>query len=451
MNAIYQHFAEGFARAADSGFDGCRIGAELKFPLVKADGTAADLDTLLAFWRYLSTIGWKSIEDRVTGSIAGARKPGPYNDTIASCETGYCKTEFSLAHVGDLFELEEAVEELRGEIQPFAAEHGVRFLAYGIQPITPPGKNLLFKKERSCFWDKAVPSNHHIPAREGDDVHLFTVNAGSHVHLSLDPDNCVRAVNVLNGFAGPQIALTAHSPVWKGRVDDHFQCVNEMLWDWWEPARGRCGVPDEPFESLEHYVRSIASLAPIFVKREAGPVILRDYQAFAEYYAASRPAGETLSGESVAVVPQAEDISVHNSCYWYTARISRYFTVENRVFDQQPPDELCTAAALTLGLGSALDEAWDVVSRHPWPALREARVAACRRDGNGNGEFAEVWKLARQMLDVARLGLSRRGLGEETFLDPLFARLASQQSPAALAADLFQRRGVEGLIDSLTI
>lgn len=451
MKAVYQHFTEGFARAAGCGADGCRIGAELKFPLVKLDGTAADLDTVLAFWRYLAEIGWEPIEDRVTGSLAGARKAGPYNDTIASCETGYCKTEFSLAHVGDLFELDEAISRLRGEIGPFAAEHGVRFLGYGIQPVTPPGKDLLFKKERSCFWDKAVPSNEHIPPEEGDDVYLFTVNAGSHVHLSLGPEDCVRAVNVLGGLAGPQIALMAHSPVWKGRVDDRFQCVSEMLWDWWKPAQGRSGVPDEPFSSLDHYVRAVQSLPPIYVKREGGPVILRDYRAFSDYYAAAQPAGETLAGRKVELVPRAEDIGVHNSCYWYTARISRYFTVENRVFDQQPPDELATAAALTLGLASALDEAWDEVSRHPWPVLRELRLAACRAAVNGDADHYDLWDLAGRMLDVARLGLVRRELGEESFIEPLFARLRRRQAPAACAAAAFQERGVRGLIDALTL
>ena len=150
MTDIYQHFVDGFRQAvASRKFRERRIGAELKFPLVKSDGTAADLETVRQFWRYLGRNGWETIEDRVTGQISGARIAGPYNDSIAACETGFCKTEFSLAHVGNLFELSEMIAALRKELKPFSEEHDVHFLGYGIQPITPPSGSLLFKKERN--------------------------------------------------------------------------------------------------------------------------------------------------------------------------------------------------------------------------------------------------------------------------------------------------------------
>ena len=228
MSQIYDQFIQGFRTAiASREYSERRVGAELKFPLVNPDGTAVDLETVQALWRYLVGNGWEVIEDPVTGQIAGAKIAGPYNDTVASCETGYCKTEFSLAHVANLFELSESIQALRKELAPFAREHDVRFLGYGIQPLTPPSQDLLFKKARSCFWEQALPSNQRIPRERGDDVHLFTVNAGSHVHVSIGPENAVRAVNVLNGFAGAQIALTAHSPIWQGRRDTRYLCVNE--------------------------------------------------------------------------------------------------------------------------------------------------------------------------------------------------------------------------------
>ncbi|MCP4645013.1 MAG: hypothetical protein GY851_31515, partial [bacterium] len=194
------------------------------------------------------------------------------------------------------------------------------------------------KKERSSFWDTVFPSNHVIPPDEGDDVHLFTVNAASHVHVSLPEEEAIKAVNVLNGFAGAQIALMANSSVWRGRVDEDHRCVAERFWDWWRPAQGRIGVPETPFAGVSHYVQSVAQLKPVYVKRDGKPVILRDYDSFAEYYADPSPEGRDLSGACVPLVPSPKDIETHNSCYWYNARISRYYTVENRVCDQQPPD-----------------------------------------------------------------------------------------------------------------
>ena len=452
MSQIYQQFIDGFHEAvALREFRERRIGAELKFPLVELDGRAVPLETVRALWRFLVGNGWDAIKDPVTGQLAGAKIAGPYNDSIAACETGYCKAEFSLAHVSNLFELTESIEALRRELAPFTAEHDVRFLAYGIQPITPPSQELLFKKARSCFWEQALPSNTHISPEDGDDVHLFTVNAGSHVHVSIEPEDAARAVNVLNGFAGAQIALTAHSPVWQGRCDEDYLCVNEKLWDWWEPAEGRVGVPVQPFEDLEDYVRTIENLAPIYVQRDGQPILLPEYKSFADYYGSHGATGRTLQGETVEVTPSPEDIRLHNSCYWYTARISRYFTVENRVFDQQPPEELESAAALTLGLVSAADAAWAELSQYSWASLRHARELACRDGLEGATEEFTLEELAGRMLQVAEQGLSKRGLGEEKYLAPLWENLRQRCCPGLRAKAIFNARGVKGIVEQLAL
>ena len=452
MSQIYRQFLDGFRTAVTSReYSERRIGAELKFPLVNPDGSAVALETVQALWRYLVASGWQVIEDPLTGQIAGAKVAGPYNDTIAACETGFCKTEFSLAHVANLFELTESIDALRAQLTPFTQEHNVRFLGYGIQPLTPPSQELLFKKARSCFWEQALPSNQHIPPADGDDVHLFTINAGSHVHVSIGPDNAARAVNVLNGFAGPQIALTAHSPIWQGRRDERYLCVNEKLWDWWEVAKGRVGVPARPFKDLEDYVRTIENLAPIYVKRSGQPVLLPEFEAFGDYYSADSATGRSLEGEAVPLVPKPDDIRVHNSCYWYTARISQYFTVENRVFDQQPPDQLESAAALTLGLVTAASAAWEELARYSWASLRHAREVACRDGLDGATDEFTLADLAGRMLQVADYGLSQRRLGEEKYLEPLRENLRQRSCPATRAKAIFDNSGIDGIVEQLSL
>ena len=452
MSQLYAQFIDGFRTAvASREFSGRRIGAELKFPLVNRDGTAAPLEKLRGLWRYLVENGWEAIQDPVTGQLAGAQQAGNYNDTLASCETGYCKTEFSLAHVGNLFELTDAIAALRQQLAPFAQEQDVRLLGYGIQPVTPPSKDLLFQKARSCFWDQALPSNRRIPREQGDDSHLFTVNAGSHVHVSIEPEEAARAVNVLAGFAGPQIALTAHSPIWQGRRDEEYLCVNEKLWDWWKAAEGRCGVPLKPFGDLEDYVGTIERLAPIFVQREGQPILLPDFDAFGAYFNSTEAMGRSLQGEVVPLVPRLEDLRLHNSCYWYTARVSQYFTVENRVFDQQPPHRLELASALTLGLVSALDAAWEELSQYSWTALREARESACREGLDGSTAEFTMAELAGRMLEIATFGLQQRRLGEEKYLEPLGESLRQRTCPAREAVAIFERAGIAGLVEQLAL
>ncbi len=449
---IRDQFIEQFHRAlAGRRDDGRRIGAELKFPLVNHDGSAAGRATVDALWSYLAERGWCPVTDAGTGRVVGCTRPGEQNDHVAGCETGYCKTEFSLAHVADLNELERLVESLRADLAPFAKTHEVRFLGYGIHPVTAPGKALVLKKVRASVWDRAVPSNRCIVKEDGDDVHLFTVNAGSHVHLSVGMEEAVRAVNVLCGLAGPQIALAAHSNVWRGALDAQYKAVSEVLWDWWAPARERSGVPLEPFTSLAHYADCIARMRPIYAKRDGAPIVLTGYGTFAEYYGLSAAEGRDLEGRPVPIIPAPEDLDLHNSCYWYTARISRYFTVENRVFDQQPPGALLAPAALSLGLVSALDEAEEQLGQYGWDSLRAARESACRDALAGQLDGGPLTDAVRDMLAVARDGLRRRRLGEERFLEPLEQRLQTGRCPADDVADQFTAGGMEALMETRSI
>lgn len=448
MDKIYDYFVDGFGNAiAQQNCGERRIGAELKFPLVNSDGTAASFETVCVLWDYLGSNGWQPVEDKMTGRVIGAKRKGQLNDTVAGCETGYCKTEFSLAHVGNLFNMEKQINQLREELKPFCKESGVNFLCYGIQPVTPPSKKLMMKKARTSPWVKAFGANQHITENDGDDVHLFTINAASHVHISTSLEEAVDAVNVLNGFSGPQIALTANSNIWQNKIDPDYKCVAEKFWDWWMPNSNRVGIPSKPFEDIKDYVHTIANFKPVYVTRNGKPIILKKYKTFDEYYKKVRAVGIDADGKEVSFTPEKSDIDLHNSCYWYNARISRYYTVENRVNDQQPPDALLCVSALTLGLISALAEAKEELSSYDWQTLRQMRQIACQYGLHGRKDTIRLIRLALRMLIIARLGLLRRGLGEEKFLKPLEKRLCDFECPADQAADLFRNGGVSMLVE----
>jgi glutamate--cysteine ligase len=447
MDPILEHFVKGFEKVlAGRKTGGRRIGAELKFPLVNEDGTSVDRETVDALWQYLVRRGWKPDVDAVTGEVVGARKPGPENDTIASCETGYSKTEFSLAHVANLHELRQSTDELQQELRGFTDERGAFFLCHGIHPVTPPSKRLMMRKVRASVWDDVYPGNSHVPPEDGQNIHLFTVNAASHVHVSTSTEESVQAVNVLTGYSGAQIALTAHSGVWKGRVDPDYKCVAEKFWDWWIPEGGRVGVPERPLDDLADYVKVVASFRPIYVTRKGVPYLPEGYASFADYYAGRSATGRTLDGERVELAPEPSDIDTHSTCYWWNARITHYYTVENRVNDEQPPADLLCIPALTLGLVSALPEATEALRARDWDVLRESREAACRDALAGFVGGVELRDLAQEMLDLAKLGLKRRGLGEEEFLEPLGRRLAERECPADQTVRLFATGGAESLV-----
>ena len=142
---------------------------------------------------------------------------------------------------------------------------------------------------------------------------------------------------------------------------------------------------------------------------------------------------------------------MHNSFYWFTARISRYFTVENRLCDQQVPGNLACPAALSLGLLKALPEAQEELKQFQWSTLKLMREAAMREGLDAEVKGIELADMAKKMLDLAILGLERRGLGEEVYLEPLKQRLISKQNPAVKASEIFNQGGIKALIKARDI
>ena len=188
------------------------------------------------------------------------------------------------------------------------------------------------------------------------------------------------------------------------------------------------------------------NLSPVFVYRHEEPILINHYSSFADYFGNSQAVGYRLSGEEIEISPLPEDVKLHNSFYWFTARISRYFTIENRLWDQQPPRDLICPAALSLGLLSALSEAQEELNQYNWSTLRLMREAALQEGLEGMVEGIAIADLTKRMLEIATLGLKRRGLGEEKFLESVKQRLLLRQNPATVAGKLFNKGGITALI-----
>ncbi|MDY7033067.1 MAG: glutamate-cysteine ligase family protein [Thermodesulfobacteriota bacterium] len=438
-----------------------RIGAELKFPLVNLKGEAAKLEDVKSLWKHLEENGWEPIIDPYAKGVVGARKEGEKNHSIASCETGFCKTEFSLAHVETLHTLQEDIDDLREVLREFSERNDVIFLCYGIQPFTHPGKELLMKKSRNIFWDRLFKTNNIIPEEEGTDVLLFTVSASSQVHVDVKREEAIDALNVFNGLSGAQIALTANSNVWKNHIDSQYKSVGEIFWDLWLTNHpGRFGVPERKFRNMEEYLLHLMEFPPVYVKRGEDTIGLPHCPSFKEFYSCSgemggchkkrelkNQCGLSADGKPVSVRADQMDFDQHLTFFWHNARISPYFTLENRVNDQQPPGDILVISALTLGIMENLDGAKSLMDSYPWELLREMRFCAIREGLSGKVAGISLSDISSAMLKIAEAGLRKRGFGEQKYLDPLWERLQQQICPADMAAEIFRSGGAEGLVE----
>jgi glutamate--cysteine ligase len=153
----------------------------------------------------------------------------------------------------------------------------------------------------------------------------------------------------------------------------------------------------------------------------------------------------------MAVHKEVQDLDQHFTFFWHNARLSRYYTLENRINDQQPPDDIMTIPALTLGIMENLNEAVSLINEYPWEMLQEARLEAARSGLKATVRNIPIAEISRSSVEVAEKGLKKRGLGEEVYLTKLSRRIQEGRCPADYAADIFNESGPRGLVEHMRI
>ncbi len=424
-----------------------RVAVELKFPVViRTTGGAAPSKGVQALWQHLAEQGWQAIRDAHTEKTVGARRDSGDGTDVLSSATGYCVIELSVAPEASLDRLRRRVRDNLEPVLSFCREQGLALLGHGIHPVTAPDPDLLTGKARNAFWDDVFERRDQSAG-----VHMFTTTAANQAHVDISTEEATDAIIVFNGLAPAQIALNANSAVWGNEVDAHYKCVHEWFWDRWLPDEDRVGMPAEKPTSLEDYLQHLMSLQPVYVDRDGEPVMLPSCKTFAEFSKSDRAAGRKADGASVEVEPREKDLELHLTFCWHNARLSRYWTLENRVNCQQPPNALLVVGALTLGLAERLPEARKLVDGYDWEDLRAARVDAMRRGLCAQVEEQPITSLCGAMLEIASDGLRARGEKEQAYLSPLWRRLARAECPADSAARRFRRHGMEGLLDGFAV
>lgn len=427
------------------------VGAEIKFPIVKKDGSAIDYENLLELYDFLLKKGFKARKDPYSGDIKEVYREQRISEDVIGTETGFCKLELSIAPESNIFDLEKKYEEIKGYLIEFSKKKEIYFLCYGTQPLSPPGNNLRMGVGRHLYWEKLFGSNRVVSENKGSDVDLFTLNATCQAHVDLKREEIIKAFKTVNGFVPAQIALNGNSKIWKGDIDPRYKAVINMFWEWWLPDSGRVGIPPKPPESLKGYVELMANFSPVFIKRDGEYLSLPFYETFQDYFSEEKAQAEDVDGNIIKVKPEFKDILQHNTFFWHDIRISRYATLENRVNCQQPPGEQMVIPALTLGLVENLDKAKEFVDEFSWEEIQQSRLSAIENGLDGKIKGRPIIDMVQNMVDLAVEGLSNRGMNEEVFLSPLFERIRSRECPADKSVHLFHVGGIPNLVENLSL
>ncbi|WP_263247152.1 glutamate-cysteine ligase family protein [Saccharopolyspora rosea] len=451
-----------------------RVGLELEFPVVQRS-TARGLDRAAAqrLWHRFAALDptWTVVEEVATGAVTGVRRDAGDFEEHVNSDTGVCTVEVSLAPretVGAAVSDANAVLRRLGRV---LGEMGYVLLCAGIQPRTWSDPARKTQKD----WYLLLPRRWHFH-------HWFVPVASHQASVDVSPVEAARVVNALSGFAGVFTALTASSPVARGRVQPWKEMRN---WIWHErcarvPDReGRYtsnGIPPAPYPDIGAYVEHFWDSRLYFLTdlKTRGFEVLGD-RSFRDFLLSPRPVpARQVDGTRVRVEPDRSMLDRIHQYGWPAAklhyrfddatdldgvrdalvrrRMAEYFEehavhcyVENRSSGVAPQGEEGVGAALTVGLVERLDDAEAVLKSMSWDQWRGLWTQASEHGlAVGDSRWLDI---AGDLLELARAGLRGRGAGEEAFLDPLFARLARRETPADRMIAAFRSGGVSRLLD----
>ncbi|MFN3642039.1 MAG: glutamate--cysteine ligase [Gemmobacter sp.] len=299
------------------------------------------------------------------------------------------------------------------EVRAVAEPLGVRFLGLGAAPVwrhedmprMPKGRYRLMTD-----YMKTVGTH-------GLEMMYRTCTVQVNLDFASEAD-MVRKLRVALALQPVATALFASSPFFEGAPNGH-RSWRSRIWRGLDDSRtGMLPFAFEEGFGFQRYVDWVLDVPMYFVYRE-GRYINALGQSFRDFMAGRLPA---LPG----AVPTLSDWADHLTTVFPEARIKRY--IEMRGADAGDEAHLAALPAFWTGLMydvGALDAAWDLVRGWDAATREGLRVAASERALAGEAGGVRLLDVARAAVALAEAGLRARGLGEERFLAPLAAHVAT--------------------------
>ena len=373
----------------------------------------------------LTEFGWKPVVEN--GNVIALSGP---DGTISLEPAG--QFELSGAALETLHQTcAEAARHL-GQCKMIGDRLGLGFLGLGMWPDKKREDLPIMPKGRYGIMLNYMPKRGNL----GLDMMLRTCTIQVNLDYSSEAD-MVKKFRVGLALQPVATALFAYSPLTEGRPNG-FQSFRSHIWEDTDPDRtGMLPFVFEEGFGYERYLDYALDVPMYFVYRE-GEYIDVAGESFRAFLEGKLP---QLPGEK----PRLSDFVDHLSTIFPEVRLKSF--LEMRGADGGRWGRICALPALWVGLlydDQALQAAWDLVK--DWTieeriALRHAVPKTALKTPSPHG--GTVHDLAREVLDIAAAGLTRRGKlnsagdNEGGFLDPLHEVVASGMTPADRLLDKY--------------
>jgi gamma-glutamylcysteine synthetase len=445
-----------------------KIGVELEYLIVDAEGLAVKYPQMVQLWRELARFGWTIKKDYYTKKLIAVHK----GQDVIGTDYGVCLLELSLSPFQNLHQLKDKVNHCLSLVRQAAQKKSLLVLAYGIQPKSKLSAEYLSPK---AYCNLVTKNFLRVKKHRNNCLKWNTAIAANQVNIDLGISEATDALNVFNALSGLFIALCANSPIYQSKRGKHHEQRSFFIDQIPEPCfKFRMGLPQAAFKNLVDYFRETLKINPLFIQRDQQIIDLNENQkiSFDRYLHGKVWLGETVDGSLIKVNPDIDDLRLAQRFYWPEARLRygfkkdasltkflgvhqnnknlirflennlEFLYLEVRPCAAAPNGEETAPSALSLGLLCNLEKAKELYQSLSWNEWRAIRKQTIRR----SLKVRKIYPLVQQMLEISEDGLRSRRMGEEKYLEPLWRRFRQKQSPAMKVLDVYQKQRMAGLL-----
>lgn len=394
-------------------------------------------------------------------------------DIVINTDAAVNIVEFAFLPYPTLNQCKKEMDNVVQEFLSISKQYDIALLAYGMQPVTP---HYFPDLKTEKIWYRGFLRFKSL--RKGHAA--FHNIAAQQPCIDISFDALIPTVNTLNALSGITIALFANSG-WGEKKRQPCHEEREHRWDWWNETNGEevslAGIPEKPFDSFQEYLTYCWSI-PLRAVHRKGTLLSVWPAPTVEVYlrGGTVDALDLVTQHDTSVTPNMEDINFLSMYAWIQARPKFEFGetadlssllaaydagnmdayaqehltklyIETRHIACQPWQDRMVAPAFILGIIENIQAAHDLIQQKPWQYWIDLR----KKTYTKSMEVDEVVPLASTLLDIAKQGLLQRGLGEETYIAPLYDRLAQRMSPAMQAIKDVEEKGIDAFVEERLI
>lgn len=391
------------------------VGVELEFPIVETNGNKTNIEVTKNLFRTLANLSDFEVEKRDDDQNPIQLVHCSSKDRILF-ELSYNTIEFAFERARSINEVAKRFEDYLKIIQPILQENNHEIQGHGIHPLWQENDNSPVKIERYKMLMAFLAMN-----GTGMKTHSYpsygAFICGNQVQLDVRRDNYIRIINAFNKIEAAKAYLFSNSEfsaeAWNTKI------ARDIFWE--ESLHGyykeNVGIYPKDYKSEEEFFNNLVRTAIFTATREGKsyyfkPIRVEDYLDQKEITAYTADENEKI------INPVKEDLKQHRS-YQFQDLTARG-TVEFRSVCTQPLETTFAPIAFELGLFVQLEKLESYLEDSLFFKNEEQDYRKLRKKYSKKNlsekEKEAIQSFSKDLLDIAKAGLMKRGYREEKFL-----------------------------------